>query len=144
MDRVVLEKIVNAGRLGPTARNEQPREFVVVTKQETLKRIAGMIENGRFIGEAPVCVLVLCRETRYYLEDGSVAATNMVNAAAELGVQSCWVAGDKKDYAAAVMELIKAPVGMKLVALLAMGYAAGVGSRKTKRPLQEVLHWEEY
>jgi len=140
----MVEKIVNAGRLAPTGRNEQPWEFVVVTKEETRKKVASLVENGRFIGEAPVCVLVLCRNTTYYVEDGSAAAANMLNAAADLGVHSCWVAGDKKHYATAVLETIKAPAEIKLVALLAFGYAAGPETRKNKRSLEEVLHWEAY
>lgn len=142
--REVIEKIVDAGRRAPTARNEQPWEFVVVTEAETRRRIADLTDFGKFIAQAPVCIAIFCKDTKYYLEDGCAAAENMLIAATALGVQSCWVAGDKKPYCSAIAEVLGVPPGYKLVALLAMGYEAVPGQQKPRRPLEEVLHWERF
>jgi len=142
--KATLEKIVDAGRLAATARNDQPWDFVAVTDAATRERIAGLADYGKFIADAPVCICVLCKATKYYLEDGSAAAQNMLVAAAAQGVQSCWVAGDKKDYAPKVVELLGAPAEHKLIALLAMGYASGSVPRRSKRTLSQVLHWEKF
>ncbi len=139
----MLLKLVDAGRLAPTARNVQPWEFVVVTEVARRKRLADISEYGKFIAEAPACIVVLSRPTRYYLEDGSAATTNILNAAAALGLGSCWVAGDKKPYAADVVAACGAPSEMNLVALIAIGYAAEVPA-PSKRPLNEVVHWEAF
>lgn len=141
--RDLLEKIVDAGRLAPTARNVQPWEFVVVTDRAKRQRLAEIAEYGKFIADAPACIVVLCTPTKYYLEDGSAAATNILNAAAALGLGSCWVAGDKKPYAAEVVAACGAPPEMKLICLIAIGYAAET-PRPRKRPLDEVAHWETY
>lgn len=140
----ILEKIVDAGRVAPTARNEQPWEFVVVTQRESLRKIGGMTDHGRFIADAAACIAVYCRDTKYYLEDGCAATENMLLAATDLGVQSCWVAGDKKPYASPVSQFLGVPEGYRLVALLALGYEAEAGRPKPKRPLREVLHWEKW
>jgi nitroreductase len=68
----------------------------------------------------------------------------MLIAATALGLQSCWVAGDKKPYAKAVGTLLFAPEGVRLVCLLAIGHGSGGGQPPARRPLAEVLHWERF
>jgi len=139
----LLKAIVDAGRLAPTARNEQPWEFVVVTDRDRRKELAAITDHGKFIADAPACIVVLSKPTKYYLEDGSAATTNMLNAAAALGLGSCWIAGDKKAYARRIVAACSAPADMKLVSLVAVGYAAEVPSPE-KRRLDDVLHWERF
>jgi nitroreductase len=129
--------------LAPTANNVQPWEFVVVTDPELLRRIAVITEYGKFIADAPVCVVVLSRDTKYYLEDGSAATENILLAARAHGLGSCWVAGDKKPYVTEICRLVAAPRGYKLVSLIPIGYPAE-SPEKSKRPLSDVLHWEKY
>lgn len=140
----VLEKIVNAGRLAPTARNVQPWEFVVVTDRKALTEIGALADHGKFIADAAACVAVFCSDTKYYLEDGCAATENILVAATALGVDSCWVAGDKKPYCAAIASLLGVPQGYKLVSLLALGYRAADAVNHAKRPLTSVLHWERF
>jgi len=139
-----IEQIVDAGRLAPTARNVQPWEFVVVEDASMRKQLAGIMEYGKFIAQAPVCIVVLCQDCKYYLEDGCAATTNMLLAAHGLGLGACWVAGDKKPYAENVRKLLGAPEDFRLVASIALGKPSGTGTRAAKRPLSEMLHWEQY
>jgi nitroreductase len=141
--RKIIEAIVDCGRWAPTANNVQPWEFVVVTDPELLRRIAVITEYGKFIADAPVCVVVLSKETKYYLEDGSAATENILLAARAHGLGSCWVAGDKKPYASEICRLVGAPRGCKLVSMIPIGYPAE-SPEKSKRPLSDVLHWEKY
>jgi len=142
----LLEKIVEAARFSPTARNVQPWEFIVITQTATLKKLAELAENGRFLAQAKACIAVFCAETKYYLEDGCAATGNILLAAAALGIGSCWVAGDKKPYCAQVAELLNVPVAYKLVSLVALGYPKSKDSfySAEKRNLKEVIHWEKF
>ncbi len=141
--REIIEDLVDCGRLAPTALNIQPWEFIAVTHPEMRGRIAQATDHGRFIAEAPLCVLILCRETKYYLEDGSAATENILLAARAHGLGACWVAGDKKPYAGEILKLIGAPSGYRLISLVPVGYPAEQPERE-KRPLSEVLHWERF
>jgi nitroreductase len=141
--REIIEDVIDCGRLAATAVNIQPWEFVVVTEPARLRKIADITDYGKFIAEAPVCVLVLCAETEYYLEDGSAATENILLAARAHGLGSCWVAGDKKRYAPDILRLVGAPRGYKLVSLIPIGYPAET-PEQAKRPLAKVLHWEKY
>ncbi len=142
--RELIEQIIDAARLAATARNVQPWCFIVVTDPNTRKKIASLAPNGRFIEDAPVCIAVLCEDTKYYLEDGSAATENILLAAEALGLGSCWVAGDKKPYASTVVKLLGAPESYKLVSLITIGYSADDSQRSIKKSLDEVLRWEKF
>ncbi len=142
--REVIEKIVDGARLAPSANNIQPWEFVIVTDQATRERIASVTDYGRFIADAPVCIAVFCEDTKYYLEDGCAATENILIGAHALGLSSCWVAGDKKDYAEEINRLLEVPDSYKLVSLLAIGYSNVRASAYGKRELSAVIHWEKF
>lgn len=140
----LLRQIVDAGRRAPSGRKEEPAEFIVVTEQATREWLAQITSYGKFLAQAGACIVVIAREVTYYLEDGCAAAENILLAATSLGLQSCWVAGDKKSYAGDILHHLGVPVGYKLVAILAIGYARNPGSQPAHRDISSVLHWEKY
>ncbi len=144
LPRELVERILAAARTAPSAYNEQPWQFVVVTEAEGRRRIADLTDYGKFIAEAPVCVAVFIQEGKYSLEAGSAVTQNILLAAAALGVQSCWVAGDKKAYAAAVRDALGVPADHGLMSLVSLGYALRSAKPTPKRALKSMLHWERF
>jgi nitroreductase len=146
ISRSDLEKLIDSARFAPTARNVQPWEFVAVTHKHKLAELANLAENGRFMAAAAACIAVFCVDTKYYLEDGCAATCNILLAATALGIGSCWIAGDKKPYCQEVNILLNAPLGMKLISLIALGYPQDEETFKIieKRSSQELLHWEKF
>jgi len=142
--REVIEDIVDCGRMAATGSNVQPWEFVVVTDRNLLRCFAELTDYGKFLPQAAACILVLCKDTRYYLEDGSAASENMLLAARAHNLGSCWVAGDKKTYADTIRKEIGAPSAYKLVSLVAIGHPAESPPKLERRPLSEVLHWGRF
>jgi nitroreductase len=143
VSRDILLQLVEAARLAPTARNVQPWEFVVVTDPARRRHLASLTEHGKFIADAPACIVVLSKETKYYVEDGSAATTIILLAAAALGLGACWVAGDKKPYAPQIVSFCGAPSEMKLVSLVAVGHPAEIPT-PTKRSGEDVIHWQAF
>ncbi len=140
-----VEAAVDAARLAATGRGVEPWEFVVVTDARVRGQIAALCDYGKYLAQAPVCIVVLCRDTKYYLEDGSAATQNLMVAAFAQGLGSCWVAGDKKPYAKKIVRLVGAPEQYKLVSTVALGYPAdNHPPRRVKRSLQDVLHREKF
>jgi nitroreductase len=141
--RDLIDQVLDAARQAATANNLQPWEFVVVTDRTTRQRLTAATDNGKQIALAPVCIAVLCKDCKYYLEDGATASQNLLVAAHALGLGACWVAGDKKPYADEVRELLGAPPEYRLVSLLTLGYAAEQPV-VAKRPLADMIHWERF
>ena len=139
-----IEKMVDCGRVAPTARKVEPWEFVAVTAKDVLAKMGQLADHGPFIKDAACAIALCCKDTKYYLEDGCAATENILVAAASLGIGSCWVAGDKKPYAPAVLELLGVPAEMKLVSIIALGYPEKDAGPLRKRSLKDVLHWERF
>ena len=139
-----LEKIVDAGRRAPSARAVEPCDFIVITNKAALSEIAHKAENGRFIADAGAGIVIVAKETKYYLEDGCAATQNILLAATALGIGSCWIAGDKKPYSAEIMQQCGVPAGYTLVSIISLGYPKEPCLPHTKRPLSEVLHREKF
>ena len=141
-----LEKLVDVARYAATARNVQPWKFVIVTDIKVLNLLGELGENAKLIAGSKACIIVFCEDTKYYLEDGCAATVNILNAATALGIGSCWVAGDRKPYSCEVSRILKAPKELKLVSLVALGYPKDKGAFRVvdKKPLQEILRWEQF
>lgn len=139
-----LEKMINAARLAPTARCVQPWEFIIVKNKDMLDSISAMALNGKFINGADCAIVVLCKETKYYLEDGCAATENILLAATALDIGSCWIAGDKKDYSQSIVRLLGAPDELKLISIISLGYPESDFSLKQKRNLENVMHFDKF
>lgn len=144
VDKDIIGKIIDCGRCAPTARKEEPWEFIAVIDKKMLKEIADITDHGKFIAMSAFAVIVCAKDTKYYLEDGCAATENMLVAAASFGMGSCWVAGDKKHYCDDIMRSLKVPAGYKLVSIIAFGYPMEKMRPLKKRPLEDVLHWEKF
>ena len=142
----ILEKIVDAARHAPTAKNIQPWEFIVITQPETLKKIGELAQNGRFLAQAKACIAVYCSDTKYYLEDGCAATENILLAATALGIGSCWIAGDKKPYCTQISSLLNVPPTYKLVSLISLGYPESEKEFRAahKKSLTSLIHRETF
>jgi nitroreductase len=116
-----LDRILEAGRLAPSAGNIQPWHFVVVKDQQ--KR--NMLSKGRFakfLAESPI-VIAGCGDREaspnWYAVDTAIAMQNMVLTATSEGLGTCWVGSFDENR---VKKLLGIPEKFKVVALLALGY----------------------
>jgi len=97
-----LEAVLQAGIYAPSAAGQQSAKFIVVQDKKTLKKIDAM--NAKVMGknvhpyyDAPTVILVLADKSKVApVEDASVALANMFNAAASLGLGSCWIHREKQ------------------------------------------------
>ena len=143
IDKKTLEEIVDAGKYAASARSEYPWKFIVITSRERIKQLTEIVgSNGKFMADASAAIVVICKDTKYYLEDGSAATQNILLAAYAKGVGTCWIAGDKKDYCEKVLSFVNAPSGYKLVSIISCGIA-DEKPVKPKPDLKDILVWEK-
>jgi nitroreductase len=143
VDAKTIENIIDCARLAPTAMNDQPWDFVVITSKEALGRIPKILGHAEFIANAAFCVLVLARETSCAEEDCCAATENLLIAAEAYGLGACWVAGAKQAYAPVVAQAFGAPETHKLISIVSVGYPAETPVLE-KRVLPDVLHLERF
>ncbi len=92
-----LYAVLKAGQYAPTGKNRMPTKFVVIQEPELLARLSAW--NGSIMGSdsdpfygAPTAVLVLADSTvPTYMDDGALAMGNLMNAAYDAGLGSCWI-----------------------------------------------------
>ena len=144
VEDTIIRDALECARLAPTAMNLQPWVIGVIREKGLLAKVAGLTNHGKFIADAPVCFAVFGeRVATYYLEDCSAATENLIIALQSYGVGSCWVAGDKKEYAEAVRKLLGVPDKYTLVSLLPAGYPADITMQK-KKEQDDIVFFDSY
>ncbi len=98
-----LKLVVDAGLAAPSGRNLQPTIIVAVQDKETIAKLsrinAAVMESDKdpFYG-APTVLVVLSKQTRTGLEDGSLVIGNMLLAAYSIGLGGCWIHRAKQTF----------------------------------------------
>ncbi len=125
-----LDKILEVGRLSPTARNYQPQKFYIIRSEEGLAKLKTVT---RYHYNAPLMIMV-CYDTeeawknpndRYYEnydsgeQDAVIAAAGMMFEAEDLGIHTIWV----RDYdSRTAAEAFGLPENIRPVMMLGLGY----------------------
>ena len=92
-----LQQVLEAGLYAPSGRGAQPVVFVVVQDQATLAELSRLnaavmgADTDPFYGAPTVIVVLADRSRPTWVEDGSLAMGNLMNAAHALGLGSCWI-----------------------------------------------------
>ena len=122
-----MNLILEAGRIAPTACNNQPQKVYVAKSAEDRQKLATVC---RCTYDAPV-ILVVCydrnRDWKNKLQpgyesgetDAAIVCTHMMLQAFELGIGSCWVGYFN---AKEVREALGLPENLTVSALLPIGY----------------------
>lgn len=140
----VIKRILEAGRLSPSARNQQPWHFIVIRKREVLEKIAALSLSGRHIAKASFAIAVITDPSnRWHEIDGARAVQNMTLVAWEEGLGNCWVGAIERDK---VKDLLRVPKELNLLTVLPFGYPEEekVRRKKNRRSFDEVAFLEEF
>ena len=99
-----LDKILEAGTYAATGMGAQSPIIIAVTNKEVRDRLSKLnasvmgTDTDPFYG-APVVLIVLADKSRgTYLYDGSLVMGNLMLAAQELGLGSCWIHRAKEEF----------------------------------------------
>ena len=139
-----IKKIIEAGRLAPSAMNLQPWHFVVIKNKETLKELGKFCTSGRFVVEASFAVVVVTDPVNKWHEiDGARAVQNMALAAWNEGVGCCWIGAIDREK---VKETLTIPRNLHVLTILPFGYPEEftVKRKKVRKSPDEVFYWEKF
>jgi nitroreductase len=136
-----LKKIVDAGRLAATGNNQQPWDFIVVTQREMIERLK--VASQWMEKAGAIIAVVLDPSSQWWIEDGAAAVENMLIACTALGYGSCWLEGYTLPREEEFKQLLDVPDDRRLLTLVPIGVPVEWPEIE-KKPLKEVLHWEQY
>ena len=146
----VLQRVLDAFVLAPTAANRQPFGLVVIRtagREQELRRIYG---NDWFASQPPyvagVCTTPEAAWTRrdgknYSDVDATIAFDHLILAAANEGLGTCWIGAFDPDAARDVLGL---PEGVEPVAFTPLGYPADSPRPKRRKGLDQLVHRERW
>lgn len=100
----ILNKIIEAGTYAPSGKGKQSTIILAVTNKEVRDKLSKI--NASIMGstndpfyEAPVVLVVLAdKSVRTHVYDGSLVMENLMLAAHDLGVGSCWIHRAKETF----------------------------------------------
>jgi len=138
-----LLKIADAGRRAPSGGNRQPLQFILIRQKDTLKSLEKV--QGCF-GTAAAAIGIVADPgvSRWWLEDASAAAENMLLAIRALGYASVWVEGTLLKQEEFAKKLLGVPPEKKFIILLPIGKAPQETPQADRKPLEDILWREQY
>lgn len=146
-----LQRVLEAGRRAPSAKNMQEWRFIVVRDAATRRKLVEVAKGQAHVGEAPVVIVACGTITDYvmtcgqltYPIDVSIALDHMTLQAVEEGLGTCWIGAFYEDQA---KKLFGIPAEMRIVALMPLGYPATVGpaQEKPRKALSEIVSYEKW
>lgn len=157
IEREVLERILEAARLAPSACNGQPWHFTVVTEPGLLVEVGKATSSlgmNRFVKDASALVLITLEPTNitsklgcgikdkdFPVMDLGIASAYITLAAEDEGIGSCilgWF--DEKK----IKELTGIPQKKRLMLIISLGYATKPKRRKVRKEWDKVVSFEKY
>jgi nitroreductase len=159
LEKEKLDRIIEAGRMAPSACNAQPWKFIVVTDPELVLKIAEaasakLIGMNSFVAEAPV-ILVIVREKPnfsskvgstiknkdYSLFDIGIATENICLQARAEGIGSCIIGWfDEK----MLKKLLDIPKSKRVELIITLGYSLSEQREKRRKPAAETVSYNKY
>ena len=123
-----IRRILEAARWAPSPFNTQPWEFIIIKDKETLKSISKFARYSGYLQTVPMAIAVVVPpvsgkfswiegigETKFA---AAMAVQNMMLAAKELGIGTCWVSIDRDK----VGEILKVPKTHFVLTVIPIGY----------------------
>lgn len=155
--REVLERILEAGRLAPSACNGQPWHFTAVTEPSLLHEVAKATSSlglNRFVKDSAALVLITLEPTNitsklgcgikdkdFPIMDLGIAASYITLAAEDEGIGSCilgWF--DEKK----IKEMAGIPQSKRLMLIISLGYTSKPKRKKVRKDFDKVVSFEKY
>jgi len=151
-DRVpaeVVEQLLRAGMAAPSAANEQPWHFVVITERKTLVQVPTFHPHAHMVKEAALAILV-CNDSDLELTKGrgvldcSAATQNILLAAHDLGLGAVWVGiFPVEERMNGMRKLLNMPTRIVPISLVSIGYT-DERPRMEDRFKPERVHYEHW
>jgi SagB-type dehydrogenase family enzyme len=149
----MVNVLVEAVRLAPTAGNAQAYKLVIVQQEEKKRQLSKAAFGQKQVQMASV-VFVICADLKraydsygergcslYCIQDTAAVAQNVLLTACSLGLGTCWIGAFDEQ---AVKSVINAPVDMRPVVMIPIGYPAESPPQRSRRLPDEFVYQDTF
>jgi len=159
VEKEKLDRILEAGRMAPSACNAQPWKFIVVDNPELLGKLAEaasakLLGMNMFVSQAPLMIVIVrespnfsskigatIKNKDYSLIDIGIASENICLQAKAEGIGSCMLGWfDEK----MVKNILEIPRSKRVELLITLGYSMSDKREKRRKPAEETVAYNKY
>jgi nitroreductase len=159
IEKEKLERIVEAGRMAPSACNAQPWKFIVVTEPDLINRIAEassarLLGMNSFVNQAPALIIVvrekpnfssmagaIVKSKDYSLIDIGIASQNICLQATAEGIGSCMIGWFDERL---LRKILNIPRSKRVELIITLGYSEAEQRQKKRKPPEETVSYNKY
>jgi nitroreductase len=145
-----LRQVLDAARMAPTAANRQPFQLIVVHTAGKIVEL-GKVYSAGWLAEAPLLICACSMPSQgwkhfhtgknYCEVDVAIVMDHLILAASSLGLGTCWIAAFNH---AELKRMLRLPDELEPVVLTPLGYPADHAEPKIRRPLEELVRYEQW
>lgn len=145
----IIKDIIAAGTSAPSAGNQQPWHFLIITDRSLLAKVPDIHPHAQMAGEAPAAILVcgdpeLEKHKGYWVQDCAACTENILLAVHAKGLGAVWTGVyPREERAENFRKLLNIPDGIIPFALIPLGYPAQEAGR-VDRYKDERVHYERW
>jgi nitroreductase len=154
-----LDRIIEAGRMSPSACNAQPWKFIVVNDPDLVLKVADaasakLLGMNSFVAQAPLIIVIVrekpnmsskvgatIKNKDYSLFDIGIASENICLQAKAEGIGSCIIGWfDEK----MIRKLLGIPGSKRVELIITLGYSLSEQREKRRKPPEETVSYNKY
>jgi nitroreductase len=154
-----LGRIIEAGRMAPSACNAQPWKFVIVTDPDLVAKVAAaasapLLGMNTFVSQAPVQIVIVrekpnltskigasIKDKDYSLIDIGIASENICLQAKAEGIGSCMLGWFDESL---VKKLLGVPKNKRVELIITLGYSLSEQREKRRKPVEDTVSYNKY
>lgn len=159
VEKEKLERIIEAGRISPSACNAQPWKFIIVTDPDLIKQVAKAAAGSLtginiFVAEAPLLFIVIREQPNLSSSIGStiknkdysridigIASENICLQAKAEGLGTCMVGWFDE---VKLKKILSIPRSKRVELIITIGYSLSKQRQKRRKPTNEVVSFNKY
>ena len=146
----VLERILDAGRVAPSAGNYQPWKFLVISSSAMLEKVKACYQREWFKDAPQILVMIGLKDQAWKRSldgynsietDVAIAMTHIILAAENEGVGTCWIANYNPDL---LNKAINPGENEEIFGITPLGYPKPgfkKSSAKKRKPLKDIVEF---
>jgi nitroreductase len=142
----LVKKLLAAAMQAPSAGNEQPWHFVIVTDRKQMDALANALPFGKMLHTAPLGIIVcadmdLEKYEGFWVQDCSNATMNLLLAAHDSGLGAVWVGVyPVEDRVASLKNILDLPGSVIPLSVIPLGYPLSLPEPPESRYNESRLH----